>query len=266
MSRLISLAAGVCPETGPVEFVDACASAGWPACGVWFDPDTWTDRTAHEVRLRLDDAGMTALDIEPLFVTPAGDHADRLLAAAASVGAENVLVVSRGVEPEPFTERFAEICDLAAGSGVACSVEFMAFMSTKNLAQALDVVRAAARPNAAILVDNLHLARTGGGPEDLASVEPSLLRYVQICDADAATPADLVDEALNGRLVLGDGELPVAALLGVVPPDTPISLEIRSAALRREHPDAPARASHVLATTRRFLERLGGPKNTQADR
>ena len=65
------------------------------------------------VRLRLDDTGLIALDMEPIFVTPDGDHGDAVIEAAATVGARNLLVVSRGVDDDRFVDRFGELCDLA---------------------------------------------------------------------------------------------------------------------------------------------------------
>lgn len=258
MDRLISLAAGVCPETGPAAFVTAAAAAGWPACGIWFDPDTWTDDVARDVRRRLDDTGTIALDMEPIFVTPDGDHGDRIIEAAASVGARNLLVVSRGVEDSRFVERFGELCDLAAVHGIGCSVEFMAFMSTSSLPQTLGILDEIDRTNGAVLIDHLHLARTGGTVADVAAIDPTRLPYVQLCDAPLTAPTDvsgLVTEALDERLVLGAGELPVTELVDALPAHTALSMEIRSAALRRDFPDPTDRARHVLGTTREALTR-----------
>ena len=157
--RLLSLAAGVCPETGPAEFVSACASAGWPACGVWYDAATWTGAVADEVRLRLDDTGLIALDMEPIFVTPDGDHGNAVIDAAATVGARNLLIVSRGVDDDRFVDRFGELCDLAASHGIGCSLEFMAFMSIRDLPQAIAVLDRG-RPAERERVDRQSASRT----------------------------------------------------------------------------------------------------------
>ena len=252
--RVLSLAAGVCPETGPADFVAACAGAGWAACGIWFDPATWTGAVASEVRRRLDDTGLLALDMEPIFVTPNGDHGERVVEAAAEVGARNLLVVSRGVADDAFVERFGELCDLAAPLGIGCSLEFMAFMSVRDLPQAIAVLDAVDRPNASVLVDNLHLARTGGTVADVAAVAPERLPYVQLCDAPVVAPDDLITEALDTRLTLGDGELPVVELVDALPSHTALSMEVRSARLRSAYPDPTERARHVLATTRDALD------------
>lgn len=256
MDRLISLAAGVCPETGPADFVAACESAGWPACGIWFDPDTWTDAVARDVRRRLDDTGLVALDMEPIFVMPDGDgttdHGDRIIEAAATVGARNLLVVSRGVDDAQFTDRFGELCDAAAPHGIGCSIEFMAFMSVATLPQALGVLDAVDRPNGHVLIDHLHLARTGGTVADVTAIDATRLAYVQLCDAPSGAPVDipgLVTEALDLRLTLGAGELPISDLVDALPEHTALSMEIRSAALRSTFPDPVDRARHILETS-----------------
>lgn len=252
-NRLLSLAAGVCPETGPADFVDACAAAGWAACGIWFDAASWTDATTAAVRQRLDDTGLIALDMEPVFVTPDGDHGDRMIDAAAALGARNLLVVSRGVSDEQFTERFAELCDLARPHDIGCSVEFMRFMSVQDLPQSLQVLDAAQRPNGGVLIDNLHLARTGGTVDEVRDIAPERLPYAQLCDAPLLAPDDLYTEAIDGRLVLGDGGLPVRELVDALPAHTALSMEIRSTALRSGFLDPTERARHVLATTQRIL-------------
>jgi sugar phosphate isomerase/epimerase len=253
-SRLLSLAAGVCPETGPADFVAACATAGWQACGIWFDADTWTDAVATEVRRRLDDTGLIALDMEPVFVTPDGDHGDGMIEAAAAVGARNLLVVSRGVDDDQFTERFGELCDLAAPHGIGCSIEFLAFMSVSSLGQSIDILDRLNRPNGGVLIDGLHLARTGGVPADVASLAPARLAYAQLCDAPAEAPVDAYFDALDGRSTLGDGGLPVRTLVDALPDHTALSMEIRSAALRSAFPDATDRARHVLDTTNAWFD------------
>jgi sugar phosphate isomerase/epimerase len=259
VSRLISIAAGVCPETDPASFVSAAAAAGWPACGVWFDPETWSDVVAAEVRRRLDDTGVVALDMEPIFVLPDGnggitDVGDRLIDAAAAVGARNVLVVNRGAGDEQFVERFAELCDRAAPAGITCALEFLAFMTVRSLSGAVAVVDAVARPNAGVLVDGLHLARTGSTPADVAALPSSILPYVQICDGPAEMGPDPLADALDLRSIPGEGGLPVRELIAVLDPATPLSLEVRSARLRTDFPDPTDRARHLLDGTRRFLE------------
>src|SRR5262249_56347034 len=72
--------------------------------------------------------------------------------------------------------------------------------------------------------------RCGGLPQDVASVDPSLLRYAQLCDAgpDMPGPTDtpaLIREARTGRLLPGEGVLPLKALVEALPASAPLAIE-----------------------------------------
>ena len=255
----ISLAAGTVLESSPPDTVTAAAAAGFDASGVWVDLTTWTDEVAAEVRRRLADTGLTALDVEVgyfLADTPV-DDCKRLIDAGAQVGASFALLVSRDPDLERTAAQYAEVCAHAEGTGVRPVLEFMRFMTVRTLADAVSVVTRSGHPDAAILVDTLHLSRCGEQPSDVGALDPHLFPYVQLCDAPAEVPAadQLVDEALNGRLLLGDGALPVRELVSLLAPDVPFSIELRSKALRDGYPDAAERAGVVARTTRSFLAR-----------
>jgi len=255
--RLVSLAAGTILDVGPADAVSVAHAAGWPAVGIWFDPGTWSEHTTREVRSRLDDTGTIALDIEPVIFGPDGDPGDALIDAAVAIGARYVLAASRVPATPAVIDRFGELCDRAALGGVTIVLEFLPIFAVSSLASALEVVRAAARPNSGVLVDTLHLARSGGSAADLRSVDAALLPYLQLADAPA-TPADgsiggLVHEALHGRVLLGDGGLDIRSTLAVVP-EVPVSFELRSRALVDAHPDPVERARAVLANWRSFVD------------
>jgi sugar phosphate isomerase/epimerase len=152
------------------------------------------------------------------------------------------------------------LCDRAAAGNVTVVLEFLPIFAIRNLQEALHVVRAAARPNSGVLVDTLHLARSGGSASDLLDVGTAMFPYLQLADAPAQPPADglagLLHEALHGRLLPGDGELPLAAVLAVVP-DVAVSVELRSQRLRDDYPDPVARAGAVLAATQQLLRNAG---------
>ena len=79
------------------------------------------------------------------------------------------------------------------------------------------MVTHAAHPRAAVLVDSLHLARTGGQPADLLRIPLGLLPYIQVCDAGSAAVSDdepaYMAEARGGRLLPGHGCLPLELLV-----------------------------------------------------
>ncbi len=255
--RLVSMAAATKPDVSPADTVTAAAAGGFDGVGIWFDPTTWTDALAHEVRMRLDDTGLVALDIEPVIFGPNGDHGDALVNAALALGARHVLMASRHPNRAFTVERFGALCDRAAAGGITVVLEFLPIFTVGSLGSAVSIVREAGRENGAVLVDNLHLARSGGFPADLATVDPVLLPYLQLSDAPLDPPAELYPEASDGRLLPGEGGLPLHDVLAAVP-HVPVSVELRSAELRRRHPDAVERARVVWAATRRVMERQVG--------
>ncbi len=254
--RLISLAAGTVLDLEPADAVGVAAEAGFGAVGIWFDPTTWTPSTTRAVAGRLADGGVVALDVEPVILGRGPDNGEAIVDLAAEIGARHVLVASGAVDRSEVVERFAALCDRAGGSPVTVVLEFLPIFSIGSLAAALSVVAEAGSANGAVLVDTLHLARSGGTPADLARVVPRMLPYLQIADAAAApidpSPAGLREEALHGRLLPGDGDLPLTEVLSVVP-DVPLSVELRSRQLMTDYPDPLRRAATVLAATARLL-------------
>jgi sugar phosphate isomerase/epimerase len=114
----------------------------------------------------------------------------------------------------------ALLCDLGAQYGLRIDIEFMRWRVVGTLQQARSVIEAAGKENGAILVDALHLARSGGVPGDVAVLPHGTLRAMQLCDA--ATIA----EAHQGWLPPGGGALPLIDLLQGVPTETDISVEM----------------------------------------
>ncbi|MEY3494011.1 MAG: hypothetical protein RL413_1429 [Actinomycetota bacterium] len=253
MTRLLSIAAGVHPDLAPERMVEVAAGSGWPACGVWFDPGTWTDATTRAVKQRLDDTGVVALDLEPIIPAPNhDDHGERVIETAAALGASHVLFTSRLPDLSATIERFSSLCDVASRCGVTLVCEFLPIFPLKSLSMARDVVSRHPIDHAGILIDNLHLSRSGGTIDDVRSIDVRRFPYLQIADAPSLAPAafpELLDEAINGRLLPGEGGLPIDELLGAVPL-APLSFEVRSRALRDGFSDPAERSRHLFERVR----------------
>ena len=248
MTRLLSLAAGVQPDVAPADMVSVASVAGWPAVGIWFDGKTWSDSASREVRRRLDDTGVIALDIEPIIPSEDGnDFAEQLIEAAAVIGARHILFTSRLKDQVRTTDRYQQVCEMARPHGINVVCEFLPIFPLNTLSMAAEIVADSRATNGGVLIDNLHLSRSGSSVEDVQAMPIKLFPYLQICDAVAERPADfggLLDEALNGRLCPGEGSLPIAELLQAIP-DVPLSFEVRSQFLR-DITDPVERAKHLL--------------------
>ncbi|MBI1181398.1 MAG: TIM barrel protein [Alphaproteobacteria bacterium] len=260
MSRLLSLATGNLPEFSPVQVVEAAAQAGWPACGVWYDRETWTEQTTRDTRNAFERTGLVPFDMEVVWIRPGNfdpDH-ERLLAAGGEIGVRNALMVSSDPDMDATKRRFEELCKVADRYGINACFEFLPITDVKTLQAALDILRSVGHPRGKLLVDALHLKRSGGDPSMLRGLPADLVTYAQICDAPAELPdmefQTILDEAVDGRLLPGEGALPLHDMLAALPQDLPLAPEQRSKPLRDQYPDAADRAKAILDATQRFLE------------
>ncbi len=257
MERMISLAAGTILDVDPATAVSVAAAAGFPAVGIWHDPSTWVAQTTRDVAHRLADTGVMALDVEPIIFGRGDHHGEAVIEIAAALDARFVLVASGPAPVAEVVDALARLCELTAVTtpGVTLVLEFLPIFSVGSLAAAVDAVRAIGAPNLGVLVDTLHLDRSGSTPADLAA-DLELFPYLQLADAPQlvdSSPRALRDEALHGRLLPGDGVLPLAEVLAALPA-VPISVELRSRALIERFPAPVDRARAVLTATRRVVE------------
>ncbi|TDI59244.1 MAG: sugar phosphate isomerase/epimerase [Alphaproteobacteria bacterium] len=258
-SRIISLAAGTHPDFSPVETIHAASNAGFTGCGVWFEADDWTNQTTKDVKQAFKDTGLLPLDIEVIWINPGDEdpNHDRQLAAGGEIGVKNVLIVSSDPIPDKTKRRFEILCDKAERAGIAASLEFLPITEIKNLADALDIVTSVGHPNGHILVDPTHFHRTGGHPSELEGLAPELFSYAQYCDGIDKLPDDsfetLLSDAIDGRLLPGEGAFPLKELIDVLDPQLPLSVELRSKSLRDTYTDATERAIVVFDATMRNL-------------
>lgn len=259
--RPISLASGVLPEFGPVATVLAAGAGGFDAVGLWVEPADWTAATTREVRAALADAAMPVLDVEVVWLKPGScmDDHRRVIDVGAELGAGNVLCVSSDPDQVRTADRLAALCRHAEGAGMRVALEFGIFTAVRNLTTAMAVLDRVGHPLRALLIDPIHVDRSGTPLTDIASVDPALLPYAQFCDAKARRPDPddfdaVITDAIDLREQCGEGALPLAELLHALPADIPLSIELRSAALRQAFNDPAARARAVANTTRRWLE------------
>ena len=259
-TRIISLAAGVVQEFPAAEVIHAAAQAGFNAAGIWCDLKHWSGACTDRVSRALRDTGLVALDLEVVWFQPgeADSAHDAVIEIAMEIGARNLLCVSSEPDIARTRQRFAHTCRKAEGSTLRVVLEFLALTDIRSLPQALAVVKDVGHPAGGILVDTLHLMRTGGSARDLRDIDATLMPYLQLCDATAeardSTPEGLMEDALYLRQLPGDGELPLHDILKQVNPLMPLSLEIRSRELIAQCPSEPlARATRVWDATQRFL-------------
>jgi sugar phosphate isomerase/epimerase len=251
-------------ELPPIDLLRLAAKIGYASVGLRLHPAfpgspcyaiaPGSDQM-REMQRRIDGDGVRVHDIE--FVTIAADFVSDdlapILESASLLGARRLSVCGDDADRSRLVANFAELCDLAAGFGMGIDLECMAWRQVANLPDAASVVAAAGRPNGGVLVDALHLARTGGVPSDLRDVSPSLIRSAQFCDAPLARPVSMdaiIQEARAGPQPPGDGALPRKARIEVFPSDATLSVEVPMSG------DVPPedRARRVYVATKLWFE------------
>jgi sugar phosphate isomerase/epimerase len=251
-------------ELSPPALVTEAARAGFASVGLRVVPAT-TGGPAYPTRVGteahraikqiLTAEGIRVSDIEFIQLTPEVDVQAfaGVFEAAADLGAISVTVSGDDHDHARLTAHFAELCDLAIAFGLRVDLEFMRWRAIGALPQALAIVRAANKSNGAVLVDALHLTRSGGKAADLISISGEWLRAAQICDAGADAPsteAAIIAEAREGRLPPGEGSLPLGDLLAALPADAFLSVEMPMPALATR-----PRIAAAHDATRRLLDR-----------
>jgi sugar phosphate isomerase/epimerase len=252
-------------DLAPPEFVTVAAGAGFDAVGLRVAPVTPGEQAwpvapgspmLAETMRRCGGTGLFVLDVEAIPLRPGSDLAgcEAVLETAAVLGARYLNVICDDPDTGRFADRLAELVRLARPYRVRPVIEFTAWRPIRTLASAVAIARGSA--GAGLLLDALHIQRCGVTVAELAAVDPVLLGYLQLCDAPARPPHgigvpatlprgqdisqgdDAVLEARTMRLLPGEGELPLAELLGVLPDSLPVSVEAPSLAARRDQSPA----------------------------
>jgi sugar phosphate isomerase/epimerase len=210
----------------------------------------------RETRLRLDATGVTLFDAATCRLEPDScpDDFRALVETAAYLGARGVDVNGNDPDQSRLTDQFAALCALCAEHGLVVGIEFMMSTQVKTLGDALALIERSGAGNAAVTVDALHLARSGGSPADVAALDSAQIAYVQLCDGLAEPPdGGYAREAATGRLLPGDGDLPVRALVEAVGPDVMLGVEAPSRQRTEHGVPAAAYAVQAMDAVRRLL-------------
>jgi sugar phosphate isomerase/epimerase len=240
----------------PPEMISVAARTGYQAVGLRLIAVTpgspgyplMNDAAAmRETKARLDDTGLRVGDIELVQMTPQIDIAalEPFAAAGAELGARHILAAPYDADLGRLAERLAALADLAGRYNLSVLLEFFPWTPVPDLRAANNILNAANRKNTGILVDTLHFARSDSNLDDIAAIAPDRFPMVHVCDARAGrsfTTEQLLHTARAERLPPGEGDINITDILGRLPSDITIALEIPMQGLTRERgPEAVAR-------------------------
>jgi sugar phosphate isomerase/epimerase len=215
------------------------------------------------LRAQADEAGITFGYIDglssPLPGTPGGVSEARCFELAEELGAPAINVVHFGGSPVPFSEMtdlLGQLTERAARRNLGILIEFLPGTGIPDLPVALELVRQVGSPNLGVMLDTWHLARTGGGPEDLIGEAATLIGGIQVSDRRRVQDSQPY-VPISGRYLPGDGELPLVDILALVlaaAPDLAVGIEVINDELKAMPTAEAARmAGNAL---QRLLDRL----------
>ncbi|MEQ6898008.1 TIM barrel protein [Microbacterium sp. KR10-403] len=278
MTRQLGIAHLTLLPLTPPEVVDVAAAVGLDFVGLRVHRVTPDEEIAdmhphspalHETLSRLRDSEVTVRDIEflPITARTTPDDWRGALESGALLSASVFTVAGADPDRSRLIDTLGRLCEEAAGFGIRPALEAISYQSVATVAEAAAIARAA---GAALMLDPLHIQRSGSSIDDVAALEADLVPVVQLCDAPAELGADDDDarryEARRHRLLVGEGELPLAELLAAVPADVPVSLEVPNEHLR-ETLSATEFAARNVRAARELLDRTdAAASNAEGDR
>lgn len=211
-------------------------------------------REIKDFKMLLDDLGMRVHGVDGFALNSDTDPTvfQPIFDACGELGIKSLCFCGDAPNKEKFAAMMAKMCDMAKPLGFRIDLEFMAWRTVGTLEQAYEIVKMVNRPNATIAVDALHLYRSGGTAADIDKIPVRCLGDIHFCDAVKKPPIDpaliqrvregtinldstsgtpkgfegLVKEARAGRLMPGDGELPLLDFLRHMPKTSAIGVEV----------------------------------------
>jgi sugar phosphate isomerase/epimerase len=261
----ISLEQLTVEEAGPLELVSIAGELGCRHVSLFLRtperPPQWyplvTDAAFRkELGRRMADCGVSPYTVEFFPLSPRAnvDTYQPAFECAAELGARRMSVLVSDADEERRLDNFCRLCDRAAQFGMGVNVEFVAITQLPSLREALRLLSRANRPNAGIMVDTLHLIRSGGTVAELAAAPPQFIGGAQFCDGPLKAPEDQLFEAISERMIPGQGEFPLREFVRALPPEVPIGVEVPLKSLKDKGVPARERARMVVDAARRIIE------------
>lgn len=171
----------------------------------------------------------------------------------AEIGATRLTALVQDPDADRAKAAMAALADLAGARGIAVSIEFMKFSELRSIGAGEAFVRDAGHENLSLLVDPLHLFRTGGNVSDLAVTDRRVIGAAQICDGPLKAPKSPFGEAVENRGIPGEDEFPLREFLAALPAGCPIDIEVPLKRFADAGVSPLERATRLVTATRALL-------------
>lgn len=142
------------------------------------------------------------------------------------LGVKRVNAVTMDPDLDRSFDQIAAFVEVAAARGMETTMEFAKSLTVADLPTAMRAVEHVSSPEFRLLIDTMHVVRSRVTAEDLASLDPGLIGYVQLCDAPLEQQNEVYRDDSSDRLAPGEGELPLLDLMLALPTDVPVGIEV----------------------------------------
>jgi sugar phosphate isomerase/epimerase len=249
----------------PVEFINLvadlgcnCISTGLSAMPGYASFSLREDKALRrEMIAAIRDRGVSISLGEGCIARPGQDIRDMAadFDTFRELGAERINTVSMDPDLGRSLEQFGVLAEMAAERGMESSIELCPALTINNLASAVAAVRHVGRKDFRLLLDTMHLGRSGATAAEIAALDPAMIGYVQLCDAPLkAVNPNYMDEATFDRMVPGEGELPLREYLSALPKGLTVSLEVPSRTLAKAGLSVRERLQRCVKAARALLK------------
>lgn len=254
----------------PVEHIALAASLGcghistglapvpWQAG--FFEP--WSLRDDKQLRIEtraaVDDLAITISQGEGFAVRPSIDvksyAAD--LDILADLGAKAISSLCLEPNESRALDQFGKLAEMVAARDMRFHVEFAPPHPLNTLEKLQAFLKKLGQHPTRLVIDTMHFFRSGATLDALASIPSSQIGYVQLCDVPwAPSSDDYYQEACFERQVPGEGELPLAAFVKLLPDNVLIGLEVPMQSLASSKSDLEGAVTRTVNAGRALLEK-----------
>jgi sugar phosphate isomerase/epimerase len=175
------------------------------------------------------DRGISLSLGEGFMVRPGADVRELAshLDIMCELGAKRINALSIDPDLNRSFDQLAVLAEMSGKVDVETTLEFIPGTTVSTLPIALNAIRHVGKKHFRLLIDSMHLFRSGATIKDVAALDPTVIGYVQLCDVPLVSNFDnYMDEAKFERMAPGAGDLPLLDLLDVLPIQLPIGLEV----------------------------------------
>lgn len=229
---------------------------GLPPMGLY---DSWSllkePGLRRELSAVLSDTGVCVTLGEGFLIAPNSDIASRVceLDIIASLGTSRINAISIDHDISRTYDQLAVLAELVTDRGMEFIVEFAPTNAIDTLSKASVAADYVGAERCGVMIDIMHLIRSGGTIEDVRALPPGRIRYAQLCDVPLhQTGMHYKQEAILHRLSPGEGELPLSEFLEVLPTDLHVGVEVPNLLALQGGISPHSHAANVIAAARSF--------------